>query len=59
MLGKLFSKKSGQARDTAYNTPRQDLVPRDHKGIMLVGDELDADIERAMTAYPGWAEVEQ
>ena len=46
-------------RDTAYNTPRQDLVPRDHKGIMLVGDELDADIERAMTAYPGWAEVEQ
>lgn len=46
-------------RDTAYNTPRQDLVPRDNQGTMLVGAELDADIERAMTAYPGWAEVEQ
>lgn len=35
-------------RDVAFDTPRQDLALRDRHGNMLIEDELDAEIDRAM-----------
>ncbi|WP_248769171.1 hypothetical protein [Pseudomonas sp. MWU12-2345] len=40
-------------RNVAFDTPRQDLVPRDRLGNMLVEQDLDGEIDRAMKAYPG------
>ena len=45
-------------RDVAFNTPRQDLVPRDKSGNMLIEQDLEAEIDRAMKAYPGEQEAE-
>ncbi|UVL37704.1 hypothetical protein LOY43_20315 [Pseudomonas sp. B21-041] len=39
-------------RDVAFNTPRQDLVPRDQRGNMLTERELDAEIDLAMRQNP-------
>ncbi|MBD1598618.1 carbon storage regulator [Pseudomonas typographi] len=40
-------------RDVAWDTTRQDLALRDRHQNMLIEDELDAEIDRAMAAYPG------
>lgn len=40
-------------RDVAFDTPRQDLVPRDKSGNMLIEQDLDSEIDCAMQAYPG------
>lgn len=40
-------------RDVAFNTPRQDLVPRDKSRNMLIAQDLDAEIDCAMRAHPG------
>lgn len=40
-------------RDVALDTPRQDLVPRDKSGNMLIEQDLDSEIDCAMQAYPG------
>lgn len=45
-------------RDVAFDTPRQDLVPRDKSGNMLIEQDLDSEIDCAMHAYPGEQEVE-
>lgn len=45
-------------RDAAFDTPRQDLVPRDKSGNMLIEQDLDSEIDQAMKAYPGEQEVE-
>lgn len=45
-------------RDVAFNTPRQDLVPRDKSGNMLIDQDLDAEIDCAMKTYPGEQEAE-
>ena len=45
-------------RDVAFDTPRQDLVPRDNSGNMLIEQDLDSEIDCAMHAYPGEQEVE-
>ncbi|AAO57405.1 hypothetical protein [Pseudomonas syringae group genomosp. 3] len=39
-------------RDVAWDTPRQDLALRDRHQNMLADSELDAEIDRAMQAYP-------
>ena len=44
-------------RSTACDTPRFDLVPRDRLGNMLVEQDLDGEIDRAMKAYGGKQEV--
>lgn len=38
-------------RDVAWATPRQDLVPRDRHLNMLIKQDLDGEIDRAMKAY--------
>ncbi|WP_051556794.1 hypothetical protein [Pseudomonas sp. CHM02] len=45
-------------RDVAFDTPRQDLVPRDKSGNMLIEQDLDSEIDLAMKAHPGEQEVE-
>ncbi|MFJ2456419.1 hypothetical protein ACIOWK_32750 [Pseudomonas protegens] len=45
-------------RNVAFDTPRQDLVPRDRLGNMLIEQDLDGEIDRAMKAYPGEQEDE-
>ena len=45
-------------RDIAFDTPRQDMVPRDKYGNMLIEQDLDYEIDCAMHAYPGEQEVE-
>ena len=45
-------------RDVAFDTPRQDLVPRDKSGNMLIEQDLDSEIDIAMRAHPGEQEVE-
>lgn len=45
-------------RDVAFDTPRQDLVPRDKSGNMLIEQDLDSEIDCAMHAYPGEQEAE-
>lgn len=45
-------------RNVAFDTPRQDLVPRDRLGNLLIEQDLDSEIDRAMRAYPGDQEVE-
>lgn len=40
-------------RDVAFDTPRQDLVPRDRMHNMLIEEDLEGEIDRAMKAYPG------
>ncbi|ARA79598.1 hypothetical protein ACDH60_10365 [Pseudomonas ficuserectae] len=39
-------------RDVAWDTPRQDLALRDRHQNMLSDSDLDAEIDRAMQAYP-------
>ncbi|NWC24040.1 hypothetical protein HX787_20410 [Pseudomonas tolaasii] len=45
-------------RDVAFDTPRQDLVPRDKSGNMLIEQDLDSEIDLAMKAHPGEQEAE-
>ena len=45
-------------RDVAFDTPRQDMVPRDKSGNMLIEQDLDSEIDIAMRAHPGEQEVE-
>lgn len=45
-------------RDVAFDTPRQDLVPRDKSGNMLIEQDLDSEVDLAMKAHPGEQEVE-
>ncbi|WP_337994581.1 Arc family DNA-binding protein [Pseudomonas carnis] len=45
-------------RDVAFDTPRQDLVPRDKSRNMLIDQDLDAEIDCAMKVYPGEQEAE-
>ncbi|MBJ2241241.1 MULTISPECIES: hypothetical protein [unclassified Pseudomonas] len=45
-------------RDVAFDTPRQDMVPRDKSGNMLIEQDLDSEIDLAMKAHPGEQEVE-
>jgi len=45
-------------RNVAFDTPRQDLALRDRHHNMLIEQDLDAEIDRAMHAYPGELEVE-
>jgi hypothetical protein len=45
-------------RNVAFDTPRQDLVPRDRLGNLLIEGDLDGEIDRAMSSYPGEQEVE-
>lgn len=45
-------------RDVAFDTPRQDLVPRDGQGNLLIEQELDSEVDGAMRAYPGAQEDE-
>lgn len=40
-------------RDVAFDTPRQDLVPRDRHQNLLLEQDLDSEIDCAMHAYPG------
>lgn len=40
-------------RDVAFNTSRQDLLPRDRQGNMLTERDLDAEIDLAMHQNPG------
>lgn len=40
-------------RDVAFDTPRQDLALRDRHQNLLIEGDLDAEIDRAMRAYPG------
>lgn len=40
-------------RDVAFDTPRQDLVPRDRHQNLLIEKDLDSEIDCAMHAYPG------
>lgn len=44
-------------RNVAFDTPRQDLVPRDRHQNMLIEQGLDAEIDRAMKAYSGEREA--
>lgn len=39
-------------RDVACGTPRQDLALRDRDQQILIEGDLDAEIDRAMAAYP-------
>jgi predicted transcriptional regulator len=45
-------------RDVAFDTPRQDLVPRDRMGNLLIDAGLDGEIDRAMKAYSSEREAE-
>ncbi|VVO24457.1 hypothetical protein [Pseudomonas fluorescens] len=45
-------------RDVAFDTPRQDLVPRDSHQNMLIEEDLDGEIDRAMKAYSSEREIE-
>ncbi|VVO22811.1 carbon storage regulator [Pseudomonas fluorescens] len=45
-------------RDVAFDTPRQDLVPRDRHQNMLIEQDLDSEIDRAMKAYSSELEAE-
>lgn len=45
-------------RDVAFDTPRQDLVPRDSHRSLLIEQDLDSEIDCAMHAYPGEQEDE-
>ncbi|MBV4480020.1 hypothetical protein [Pseudomonas khavaziana] len=45
-------------RDVAFDTPRQDLVPRAKSGNMLIEQELDSEVDGAMRVYPGAREDE-
>lgn len=45
-------------RDVAFDTPRQDLVPRDKSGNMLIKQDLDSEIDLAMKAHPSEQEDE-
>ncbi|QHF02413.1 hypothetical protein N015_08310 [Pseudomonas asturiensis] len=47
-------------RDVALDTPRQDLALRDRHQNVLTDSDLDAEIDRAMQAYPrAWGQERQ
>ncbi|KPB94873.1 hypothetical protein [Pseudomonas syringae group genomosp. 3] len=46
-------------REVAWDTPRQDLALRDRHQNMLIDSDLDAEIDRAMQAYPCVTEQEK
>ncbi|TES74080.1 hypothetical protein [Pseudomonas syringae group genomosp. 3] len=52
MLSAPYARRYRWLRDVAWDTPRQDLALRDRHQNMLADSELDAEIDRAMQAYP-------
>lgn len=45
-------------RNVSWDTPRQELAIRDNSNNMLIDEDLDAEIDCAMQAYPGEQENE-
>lgn len=45
-------------RDVSWDTPRQELAIRDRSNNILIDQDLDAEIDCAMQAYPGEQETE-